>query len=124
MLVLLCILGGLAYGLSGIALARVFVAIGVGLLTLRFLKRYVAINLSDFAGTLWRPILNTVLMAVAIQLVSPFLPDSLIAMFVGKLAIGIIIYAASTIYLWHISGRPDGIESIAVTYLQQWRGNQ
>lgn len=123
MLVLLCIGGGLAYGLPGIALARVLVAVGVGLLTLSFLKRYVAINLSDFMGTLWRPILSTVLMAVTIQLAATLLPVNLIVMFAGKLVIGIISYVAYALFLWRISGRPDGIESIALSYLQQFSRN-
>lgn len=123
-LVLFCIVGGLVYGLPGIALARVLVAVGVGLITLSFMKRYVSINLSDFVGSLWRPILSTALMAVAIQLAVLCLPNSLIAMFAGKIVVGFISYVASTFMLWRLSGSHDGIESIAFSYLQQWRGNQ
>lgn len=106
-----CVLVGLRGGVDGIALGAmvsgfVMLAVGIGVLV-----STLKMPLAGFVGVFWRPVLAASAMAgvvhVAATVSLPPLPRLILCV-----AVGALFYFFVLLLLWHIAGRPHGVEQI------------
>jgi O-antigen/teichoic acid export membrane protein len=109
-----------------LAWARIIsVAGGVGLMVWLLLRVLPGARLPDIARTLARPFVATGVMIAVLVAAERYLPLGLAAMLVAKIAIGAVVYPATVVALWHLSGKPDGSEAYVAQNLgdaiRAWR---
>lgn len=119
MLVVFCIIGGLLDSLFGIALARLFVALAMGIVTVYFLTKLANITIVHFFYGLWRPVLSVIVMSVALAVIPKTFFASHVLALAGYIAVGALVYSATLLLLWWKAGKPDGIEPIALAACQR-----
>jgi hypothetical protein len=85
--------------------------VAVGLMLWLLLRVLPEVRLGDIARTLARPFVATGVMIVVLMAAERYLPLGLAPMLVSKIAIGAIVYPATVVALWHLSGKPDGSEA-------------
>jgi PST family polysaccharide transporter len=66
-------------------------------------------------GALWRPVLGSAVMAVAVSAILSVLPDAdsvptAALLLAAGVAVGALVYGLLVLGLWWASGRPDGAE--------------
>ncbi len=119
MLVGFCIIGGVLDGLFGIAMARLFVALAMGIVTVYYLTKFAGITIVHLVYGLSRPMLSVMVMAAALAVIpKAFFASSLLALG-GYITVGASVYSATLLLLWWRAGKPDGIEPIALAACQR-----
>lgn len=119
MLVGFCIIGGLLDGLFGIALARLLVALAMGVVTVFYLTKLADITVVHFFHSLWRPVLSVIAMATVLALIPKTLFPSPLLALLGYITAGALTYSAALLLLWWKAGKPDGIEPMALAACQR-----
>lgn len=107
-------------GLTGAALAVLMANVVVLPLTFRSILRVVGVGLHEFAGRLWRPIVASAVMALAVRAL-PFVQPvngriSAAYDLALLVVVGAVIYGAVMLLLWRLSGRPEGAEHFVVKH--------
>ena len=105
------IVGGQWNGQVGVAIGVVVASALCIPVVIFCLMRCFNLRLSDFVRAMWRPVLAGLAMIAAVQLLHPGgLPMPTLRLFID-IAIGGLAFAAALLALWHVAGRPAGIES-------------
>jgi len=102
-------------GMEEIAMARLIVsAIFTGIL-IWYTMLINVLNMSNLIEASWRSATATSLMAIFLLFIDSYLPfsDAIVLMF--KIFIGVVIYCASIILLWILSGKPDSGEKFILS---------
>lgn len=97
-------------GMEAVAFTR-FVVSAIFTIILLFYTMH--LNLISVAGLLtvsWRPVVATSSMAMLLTFLGSYLPFSDIFILSIKVVVGVLIYCASLIFLWFLSGSPDSGE--------------
>ncbi len=96
---------------TGTAILRVATVMFATLVTLWLAICAVSsLRWADIAGALWRPVLATMAMALAVGLLDDGIAISPFLLLLAKVAIGAAVYGAGIGLLWLAAGRPDGAE--------------
>ena len=98
------------YGVVGAALTRAVVAAALLPLMLYLTARVCPVSLGALARVLWRPLVASIVMTLALAAPVP-LPHFVVLALALKVVAGAAIYAATLALLWLASGRPAGIEA-------------
>lgn len=108
-----------AYHLVGLILARVLASGLAGILAVWYARQRCAQRVSGVVAALWRPVCGAVLMygLVASLMTLEQLPSSL-RLPVGVFA-GALFYSAWLVLSWLGAGRPEGLESTLLDYMQR-----
>lgn len=113
-------------GAVGLALAYLgIIPISMGL-TLFFALKLLDLRLARLVHELWRPIVATGAMYLAISAIFPKDESTSIAVFPPVISmalaiiLGILIFAFTVLMLWHLCGRPAGAEQIILTNVKRW----
>jgi lipopolysaccharide exporter len=105
------IVGGMWAGQMGVAIgivvaSAIFIPVVILCLILRF-----DLRIADFVRALWRPVPAGLAMIFVVRLLHPdSLPIPILRLFID-IIVGGLVFALTLFVLWHISGRPTGIES-------------
>lgn len=114
-----CIIGGLIDSLFGIALARLLVALVMGVVTVFYLTKLADITIVHFFLGLWRSVLSVIVMAAALAMIpKTFFPSPLLAL-LGYITVGALTYSVVLLLLWWKTGKPDGIEPMVLVACQR-----
>lgn len=110
-----------AYGITGIALARVGAALVVTFAMQVMVARLVDVDVGSIGETIWRPLIAAGVAFAAIRWgIAPQLQPG-----IGRLGIcvasGGALIVAVQLGLWLLSGRPRGVESLVILLLERWR---
>jgi O-antigen/teichoic acid export membrane protein len=108
--------GAATLGAPGAAWALVGSSTVAGVASLTVVLRWLRIGPGAFLSAVWRTLLASALMAVAIWLVKPWLPsiDTFVSALLRLLAIvgcGAVVYVVAHLALWVAARRPEGGES-------------
>lgn len=83
------------------------------------------ISLLDIIGGIYRPLLGTAVMALAIFSIDSIVTMNSMAMLTLKIATGICIYPVAVLLMWWLAGQPEGAEKYllikARTALPSWK---
>jgi len=115
------VLGLLLFGIPGVLAARVFatlVSIGV---FLDFARRLTSVTMREQLGGCARSLAALVVMAIGVGLFQGSATAAAIspwAVFVSAVSLGAVLYAATHMVLWSVSGRPQGPESEILKIVQ------
>jgi O-antigen/teichoic acid export membrane protein len=106
-----------SHGAEGVAMAKI--AGGVILIVFTFVgvTRISNVTAKDIAACLWRPVLASVLMVIAVASV-PGADGRLFVDLILKVGVGAVSYGAALLLLWLLAGCPDGAERF---FLEQLR---
>ena len=110
----LLVFGYQQYQLAGVAIALLAIYLLGLVINCGLVCRYGGARWGDYAGAWWRPVLATAAMALAVlaveQTVQQTLHGGLWLLLLAKAGIGGLVYVAAALALWHLVGRPDGLE--------------
>lgn len=109
----------LMYGLMGAVAALIAADLFLAVICLRSLKQFIGVPILRQVLIPWRSFCSAAAMAGAIQLVRWVVPHSQGAVHAMLFLLTVIpsaaaAYAATHLLLWHLCGRPEGVESHAL----------
>lgn len=78
------------------------------------LRALTGVSLVALVGSVWRPAAGTLVMAVSVTALSPWMDWAAPLALAGKMLVAIPVYAAAVALLWLASGKPDGAEASVV----------
>lgn len=83
-------------------------------------RRVIALHLSDYFAAVWRPLVASVLMALAIAAVStpPVTPGGSIPRLALLVLMGAVTYFVLLLLLWRLAGKPAGAESRLLDFVK------
>lgn len=120
------IVGGITFGFAGIAVARVVSEAAAAVFCMYAVRRLIGLSVTAQVLGPWRSFVATLVMSPPVIFCARYLepvhgatPDALQAGagLVVTAGLGAMIYAAATLGLWSLSGRPQGVETIAINAL-------
>lgn len=125
-LVPLVILLTRSMGLVGAALAELAASVLFLGVSVPVMLRHLKVSHFAFFSRIWRPIVSSGLMAVAVALVLRAMPDNATAeagmQLLSGIAVGLLTYVLMVSALWGLSGRPQGAEAVLLARVRDWRG--
>jgi len=101
-------------GAVAIAAAVAYIGFVVVGLDIYLMKRIITLRLQDIVLCLYRPAIAASLMVLALFWLDASIQLPVLASMIVKIACGGFVYLSSLLILWHLAGRADGIEAIAV----------
>jgi lipopolysaccharide exporter len=108
-----------AYHLIGLIWARVLASALANILAVWYAKQRCAQRVTDVMVALWRPLCGAVLMYGLVEWLMTFQQmTSGLRLVVGILA-GALFYSAWLMLTWFAAGRPEGLESTLLDYMQR-----
>ncbi len=104
------------HGIEMAAWAKVVAALVTLPVGVRLVSRVLVMSLGDFLASVWRPVLATAVMAVAVVAGTTMLPAAhgaweALAVLLGLGAWGGGVYLGVLLLAWIAAGRPDGVEA-------------
>jgi O-antigen/teichoic acid export membrane protein len=111
------IVGGRLAGVSGVAAASLASAVIAFPIVVFVLVRSIPVTLGTVIGAFWRPVVAAIVMATYLQWVSQELVMATSARLLIEIASGALVYLVTLVGLWWISGRPRGVEQLAIGML-------
>ena len=113
------------YGVMGAAWANLIVVLVMIPINYVFIFRALNMRTSHIVREIWRPIVATAVMTVAIQwyvveIVAATNIGMQIAHLMVSIVIGLITYPVASLALWQFSGRPSGAEQHVLDYLRRY----
>jgi len=114
--------GAILYGAEGVAAAFLF----SGLFSIcntfyRLSYRIPEVKIKALVSTLARPALGGLVMLAAVLWLNTLPLESDIQMLLAKVALGGLVYTALMYGMWHVRGRPDGLESYLTEKIEAFR---
>ncbi len=100
-----------------IALARAAFSFVLLLLILVIAGRTLALRFMDFARVLWRPCLGVAVMSAPVLLLREVAFSSPLLGLAVQVGAGAVAYTGAVLFLWLVSGRPEGPESYVLRML-------
>lgn len=109
-------------GVLGIAKSKLIAQIFGSGANIRSATDYVGpIRYRDFARWTWRPAVSVCAMKLVLTAIPPLFENHFLEL--GLLVLtGAAVYASSVVALWHIAGKPDGVESYLLEKLRSRKG--
>ena len=108
---LAAIVGGMWNSQIGVAIGIVAASALLIPIVVFSLMRCFDLSVADFIRALWRPVPAGLVMIAAVQLLHPgSLPMPTLRLIIDT-AIGALAFIVTLLALWHLAGRPAGIES-------------
>jgi lipopolysaccharide exporter len=101
------------FGVEGAAAARVAVSLAMVPLMMLLTARIGSVSFVQLLGALWRPLVAAVIMGVTVELL-PVVSGNVLFTLIVKLVLCVLVYVLSSLVLWVLVGRPDGIERSAL----------
>ncbi len=116
------IVGASMAGAVGAAWALVLSAAVTFVVAFAFLRRSIGVGIGAIARVTWRPFLATLIMAAAVTALDREIPMpeggvALLLSTVVRSLFGAAVYAAASLGVWVMVGRPAGAESSALAFL-------
>lgn len=106
------------YGALGIASAKLAGAFILAIVIFAVVTRVTKVSAKQILACLWRTLLASALMAVAISSV-PVLNGGVLVALIVKVLVGVASYTAALLLLWRLAGCPDGAEQFFLSQLRQ-----
>ncbi len=113
------------YGAVGACFALVVSATVVRLADYAIVLPMLRIRIADFLAQIWRPLLGVAAMSTSVRLLHEWLEQSalqpyLLVKLASCVILGAVIYLASTLGLWIITGKRDGAESYIIGLIRDF----
>ena len=113
------IFGSMENGVMGAAEGTLFVCSVLMPFNYAILFKIMKLPVSQFLAILWRPVVSTIVMGLALKIGLRFAPSgNTFLIYFSQLIFGTIIgsitYAGSIVFFWAIAGRPQGIEELVL----------
>jgi O-antigen/teichoic acid export membrane protein len=105
-----------AQGIANIRLATT--ALGFMLFIALVLQNVKAIRLRDIVMHVWRPLFSTGIMVLTLGVIPRFDFLALFFQLLISIALGAATYASAIIFLWRVSGAPEGAETYLLEQLR------
>jgi O-antigen/teichoic acid export membrane protein len=113
------LLGGVLWGLEGIAAMRLAVTVVMTPILFLALQKAVRVSAGEILARIWRPVAAAALMAIAIKLAHPYLTLDVPLRLLCEVLLGIVTFSGGLMMLWLISGKAPGIERATAERLVQ-----
>jgi hypothetical protein len=94
-----------------VAATRLLVTIAITPTLFGALMKPFDLSLGDYVTTLWRPMVSSAVMAIAIYAVNSMLEFAGNPRLLIDIAVGVISYTGAAMALWFVCGQPNGPES-------------
>lgn len=112
-------LGAINHGVEGVAVARFLVSTIDVPVMVYLTARTCSISQRRIYAAIWRPLVAALVMITALE---AFPKDwGLLAGLIAKVGCGVLIYPATLLLLWRLSGMPEGIEAEVAGRLRKAR---
>lgn len=98
------------YGVYEVALSRTLIASSFVFVMIYFLTIATPVRYFSVIGVIWRPLLASVIMFVAVKWCHQSDLDYIALRLAMDICVGAVVYISSLFFLWTISGRLPGIE--------------
>ena len=105
------IIGASSEGMVGVAKASIVAALTNLPIMYLVTRRAVHLPVSTFVGLLWRPLLASALMYVAVRTFHLANVDVTVLRLAWDVTVGGVVFVGTTLILWLIAGRPYGAEA-------------
>ncbi len=116
--------GVINHGFEGLLIASAIVSSVTATLYITVLTKMNMLDITQLLRMIWRPILATAFMAMALQVFSEstglLQANSGIGSLLSSIAIGFIVYFVTIFIIWGIIGKPSGIEKILYDRLARY----
>jgi O-antigen/teichoic acid export membrane protein len=106
------------YGAQGIASAKLAGAVILVIVVFAVVTRVAGVSAKQVVACLWRTLLASALMAVAVSSIPALSGGALVAL-IAKILVGVVSYTAALMLLWRLAGCPDGAEQFFLSQLRQ-----
>lgn len=111
------------YGAVGVAVSALAASTVAYLFGLSWSLNRLSMRLGKYLRELWRPLLASIVMVIAVRVVSALVAgDDSLSSSLGRLAAGIgagmMAYVAGLLLLFYLAGRPDGAERLVLDRLR------
>ena len=113
-----CAVGGLHWGIEGIAIGAVTAGVLNFAVTMRAITSVLEVRASQLFGAFWRPAVSAAAMYASVTALEP---EIWVGSFLGLLldvAFGAVVYLSVLLTLWALSGAPPGPERSALNWLR------
>lgn len=114
------VIAGQIWGISAIPIAATVSALMMLPITAFILIRSLPINWIDLSRTIWPASVSGFLMVIGILYLQSFLETNRIFVTLLSIFTGATMYAACIVSLWHLRGRPSGLEKEVISFLWQY----
>lgn len=106
-------------GTEGVAMMRPFVALISFFIATMFLTRFTPVELGMLCASLWRPVVACAIVYFSMIVIFGHTPldQSDYISIILKASASIAMYTSSIFFLWLVTGKPEGLESLATAYL-------
>ena len=102
-------------GVAGIAWVQAGVGLIAALTCMFWLVQLSQVRLVPLMGALWRPLVASSFMVLAVMGVTETMPlFAPVLMLMVKMMVGALAYTGSALLFWWLSGRPDGLERLVL----------
>lgn len=118
-----------SHGIYGAAFSVLISTIPILLANIFILNRQIQLTLTSLLGSIWRPCLAVCIMAVTLILAPIPHGGILAAIFssvgdalqtlIYAITLGSLTYIAGLLFIWFISGKPEGIENDAIMWIKR-----
>jgi lipopolysaccharide exporter len=117
-------LAGMRFGLLGVAIAKLCVAVVFATLLFGALARTTSVRVSQLAMQIWRPCVSGAAMMLALRALHLASTGFPLLNLIRDALIGASVYAISLAALWLLTGRPEGTEKHALDLWSRWRNRR
>lgn len=111
-----------AFGLVGVAFAKLGVNFLVNVVSLWTLLRLRGFGMFALASRAYRPLCAALVMVGSLLALPSSFPRGTVVALVLQIAMGVALYAVSVIGLWMMAGRPNGAERIVLEWVRSLAG--
>jgi lipopolysaccharide exporter len=111
---------GMRFGVLGVAIAKLCVALVFAFLLFGALTRRTSVGISNLVLQIWRPCVSGVAMLFALRELRPFSMGIPLLDLTRDAIIGVIVYTITLAVLWLATGRPEGTEEQVFQQLHKW----
>jgi O-antigen/teichoic acid export membrane protein len=105
-------------GPEGVAIGKVIGGVILTAFIWVGISRISEVTLKSIVARLWRPVLASGLMAIAVASIAP-LGHGLLADLVLKIVVGVVSYCVGLLAIWRLVGCPDGAERFFLSHVSQ-----
>jgi O-antigen/teichoic acid export membrane protein len=108
-------------GITDIAQTRTLLGFVMCATYLYYLARLIPVSGRDYLRIFWRPTIAGVVMLLVVQSLHGTMFTNTLFSFIADVAIGVIVFASSIMFLWHLAGKPSGAENSILAYVTSIR---
>lgn len=98
--------------LVAVSIARLAVAVAFLPLMFAFVSRSCGIGLGPMLRVMWRPLSAGIAMFLVVRAGYAWFPDYAALRLAAAIPVGAVTYCVTMLVLWHLAGRPTGVETM------------